>query len=92
MHLRLAPVLAFVGFLSVFAVGLIEVCDEREGLLSERRRDSSRVLLPMREEAARQQGSLFLGRIVPTEAKPSELSGEILWLAQRRVKAKSPQR
>ncbi len=27
------------------------------------------------EEAARQQGSLFFGRIVPTEAKPSELSG-----------------
>jgi hypothetical protein len=23
-----------------------------------------------------------LGRIVPTEAKPSELSGEILWLAK----------
>ena len=27
-----------------------------------------------------------LGRIVPTEAKPSELSGEILWLAKWRVK------
>jgi hypothetical protein len=34
-----------------------------------------------REEAAWQQGSLFLGRTVPTEAKPSELSGEILCLA-----------
>ncbi len=32
----------------------------------------------------------LLGRIVPTEAKPSELSGEILWLSQRSVKAKSP--
>ncbi len=31
-----------------------------------------------REKAARQQGDLFLGRIVPTEAKPLELSGEIL--------------
>jgi hypothetical protein len=30
-----------------------------------------------------------LGRIVPTEAKPSELSGEILSLAKYRVKAKS---
>jgi hypothetical protein len=30
-----------------------------------------------------------LGRIVPTEAKPSELSGEILWLPYRGVKAKS---
>jgi hypothetical protein len=30
-----------------------------------------------------------LGRIVPTEAKPSELSGEILWAHQRGVKAKS---
>jgi hypothetical protein len=30
-----------------------------------------------------------LGRIVPTEAKPSELSGEILWLAPEGVKAKS---
>jgi hypothetical protein len=30
-----------------------------------------------------------LGRIVPTEAKPSELSGEILWVHQRGVKAKS---
>src|ERR1700752_5174245 len=32
-----------------------------------------------------------LGRIVPTEARPSELSGEILWLAKKRVKAKSAQ-
>jgi hypothetical protein len=30
-----------------------------------------------------------LGRIVPTEAKPSELSGEIVWVHQRGVKAKS---
>jgi hypothetical protein len=30
-----------------------------------------------------------LGRIVPTEAKPSELSGEILWLPPEGVKAKS---
>jgi hypothetical protein len=30
------------------------------------------------EEVSRQQGDLFDGRIVPTEAKPSELSGEIL--------------
>jgi hypothetical protein len=30
-----------------------------------------------------------LGRIVPTEAKPSELSGEILSLAKYCVKAKS---
>ena len=30
-----------------------------------------------------------LGRIVPTEAKPSELSGEILWSAPEGVKAKS---
>ena len=29
------------------------------------------------------------GRIVPTEARPSELSGEIVWLAPRGVKAKS---
>jgi hypothetical protein len=34
---------------------------------------------------------LSLGRIVPTEAKPSELSGEILWAHRRGVKAKSPQ-
>ena len=39
------------------------------------------------EEATRQQGGLFLGRIVPTEAKPSELSGEILSLAKTGVKA-----
>jgi hypothetical protein len=32
---------------------------------------------------------LSLGRIVPTEAKPSELSGEILWSGERGVKAKS---
>jgi hypothetical protein len=32
---------------------------------------------------------LSLGRIVPTEAKPSELSGEILWAHRRGVKAKS---
>src|SRR5580704_9614556 len=31
----------------------------------------------------------LLGRIVPTEAKPSELSGEIVWSAKRGVKAKS---
>jgi hypothetical protein len=30
-----------------------------------------------------------LGRIVPKEAKPSELSGEILSLAKYRVKAKT---
>ena len=42
-----------------------------------------------KEEAARQQGGLFVGRIVPTEAKPSELSGEILSLGRRGVKAKS---
>jgi hypothetical protein len=30
-----------------------------------------------------------LGRIVPTEAKPSELSGEILSLAKSGVKAKT---
>jgi hypothetical protein len=41
------------------------------------------------EKATRQQGGLFLGRIVPTEAKPSELSGEILWSAPEGVKAKS---
>jgi hypothetical protein len=42
------------------------------------------------KEAARQQGGfLRLGRIVPTEAKPSELSGEILWVRRRGVKAKS---
>jgi hypothetical protein len=35
-------------------------------------------------------GAAFsLGRIVPTEAKPSELSGEILWLREEGVKAKS---
>jgi hypothetical protein len=44
------------------------------------------------KEAARQQGGfLLLGRIVPTEAKPSELSGEILWAHQGGVKAKSDQ-
>ncbi len=32
---------------------------------------------------------LLLGRIVPTEAKPSELSGEIVWSAKRGVKTKS---
>jgi hypothetical protein len=42
------------------------------------------------EKTARQLGGLFtLGRIVPTEAKPSELSGEIVWVAQIGVKAKS---
>jgi hypothetical protein len=42
------------------------------------------------KEATRQQGGFFrLGRIVPTEAKPSELSGEILWARRRGVKAKS---
>jgi hypothetical protein len=42
------------------------------------------------KEAARQQGgSSLFGRIVPTEAKPSELSGEIVWLGGRGVKAKS---
>jgi hypothetical protein len=30
-----------------------------------------------------------LGRTVPTEAKPSELSGEIVWLGRTSVKAKS---
>jgi hypothetical protein len=50
--------------------------------LKKLRRSSGR-----REEATRQQGSLFLGRTVPTEAKPSELSGEILSLAVWRVKA-----
>jgi hypothetical protein len=40
------------------------------------------------EEATRQQGGLLiLGRIVPTEAKPSELSGEILSLPKSGVKA-----
>jgi hypothetical protein len=35
-------------------------------------------------------GAAFsLGRIVPTEAKPSELSGEILCLVAEGVKAKS---
>jgi hypothetical protein len=35
-------------------------------------------------------GAAFsLGRIVPTEAKPSELSGEIVSLGKRGVKAKS---
>jgi hypothetical protein len=35
-------------------------------------------------------GAAFsLGRIVPTEAKPSELSGEILCLRAEGVKAKS---
>jgi hypothetical protein len=35
-------------------------------------------------------GTAFsLGRIVPTEAKPSELSGEILCLGAEGVKAKS---
>ena len=35
-------------------------------------------------------GAAFsLGRIVPTEAKPSELSGEILCLGAEGVKAKS---
>jgi hypothetical protein len=35
-------------------------------------------------------GAAFsLGRIVPTEAKPSELSGEILCLGAKGVKAKS---
>jgi hypothetical protein len=33
--------------------------------------------------------ALSLGRIVPTEAKPSELSGEILCLGAKGVKAKS---
>jgi hypothetical protein len=32
------------------------------------------------------RAAFSLGRIVPTEAKPSELSGEILWLAKWRVK------
>jgi hypothetical protein len=32
----------------------------------------------------------LLGRIVPTEAKPSELSGEILCLGKTSVKAKYP--
>jgi hypothetical protein len=44
------------------------------------------------EEAKRPPGNRVassLGRIVPTEAKPSELSGEILSLAKYRVKAKS---
>jgi hypothetical protein len=35
------------------------------------------------------RAAFSLGRIVPTEAKPSELSGEILWSAYRGVKAKS---
>jgi hypothetical protein len=35
------------------------------------------------------RAALSLGRIVPTEAKPSELSGEIVWLGGRGVKAKS---
>ena len=34
-------------------------------------------------------GRPFPGRIVPTEAKPSELSGEILCLPPEGVKAKS---
>jgi hypothetical protein len=41
------------------------------------------------ERAARQQGSSFLGRIVPTEAKPSELSGCIVGAGGRGVKDKS---
>ena len=39
--------------------------------------------------AARQQGSSSPGRIVPTEAKPSELSGEILRAGPGGVKAKT---
>ena len=34
-------------------------------------------------------GQPSLGRTVPTEAKPSELSGEILWAEEGGVKAKS---
>jgi hypothetical protein len=35
-------------------------------------------------------GAAFsLGRIVPTEAKPSELSGEILWSRAKGVKVKT---
>src|SRR5690349_14068332 len=41
------------------------------------------------ERAARQQGSSFLGRIVPTEAKPSELSGCIVGSGKQSVKNKS---
>jgi hypothetical protein len=35
------------------------------------------------------RAAFSLGRIVPTEAKPSELSGEILCLRAEGVKAKS---
>jgi hypothetical protein len=51
------------------------------------------VLESFRDERSRPATGrlLSLGRIVPTEAKPSELSGEILWAHQRGVKAKSPQ-
>jgi hypothetical protein len=35
------------------------------------------------------RAAFSLGRIVPTEARPSELSGDILWVAKRGVKAKS---
>jgi hypothetical protein len=36
------------------------------------------------------RAAFSLGRIVPTEAKPSELSGCILVLAKTGVKAKTP--
>jgi hypothetical protein len=47
------------------------------------------MLREKKRKAARQQGGLSLGRIVPTEAKPSELSGEILSLTRKLVNAKT---
>jgi hypothetical protein len=41
------------------------------------------------EKAARQQGGSLLGRIAPTEAKPSELSGCIVGAGKGSVKGKS---
>ncbi|MBS1851626.1 MAG: hypothetical protein JST79_11985 [Acidobacteria bacterium] len=59
--------------------------------LPEKKYAGQRLLVPKRqsrktekekanEKAARQRDGLFFqGRIVPTEVKPSKLSGEILW-------------
>jgi hypothetical protein len=52
------------------------------------------VELPENEKTARQLGGLFFqGRIVPTEVRinPSELSGEILWVAERQCQGISLQ-
>jgi co-chaperonin GroES (HSP10) len=50
---------------------------------------SGTLAIPKTERAARQQGSSSSGRIVPTEAKPSELSGCIVGAGEGSVKEKS---